>query len=120
MADLLENDFPSYQRNGSLYLGAGSHTLFKADNTAVPTKLTDSKVLALPAAVSVNFAVRTKVETADGIWLRISQGEHENWWVKEEAGRAFPRLCLDKHHYARHRKIIVGSSPNAWCNAVAA
>ncbi|MCO4276556.1 D-glucuronyl C5-epimerase family protein [Pseudarthrobacter sp. HLT3-5] len=108
MADLLENDFPSYQRNGSLYLGAGSHTLFKADNTAVPTKLTDSKVLELAAAVSVNFAVRTKVETADGIWLRISQGEHENWWVNEEAGRAFPRLCLDKHHYARHRKIIVG------------
>lgn len=124
MADLLENDFPSYQRNGSLYLAAGTHNLFKADNIAVPTKLTESKSVEFDAAVARSFAVRTKIETAEGIWLRISEGEYENWWVREEAGRAFPRLCLDKHHYARRRRLTVGPGSlmhhgfNQWASPV--
>lgn len=124
MADLLEGDFPSFQRGGSLYLGAGAHTLFMMDNIAVPSKVTDSKMVQLDKAIAVSFAVRTKVETADGIWLRISQGEHENWWVREEAGRAFPRLCLDKHTYSRPRRITIGTGDlthhtfNEWASPV--
>lgn len=107
MADLLESDFPSYQRNGSLYLAKGEHEIHRMDNIAVPSKSLEKKTISLDKAKAYNFTVRTKVEELNGVWLRFSDGDHTDWWVKENSPKVFPRLCFDKHIYARPRKVVL-------------
>ncbi|MCD1287686.1 hypothetical protein CV023_17930 [Brevibacterium sp. CCUG 69071] len=109
IADLLESDFPSYQRWGSAYLEKGAHDVFKLDNINVPSKVLESGSVVLDKATAFDFAVRTKVEEEEGVWLRLSSGELSGWWVREEPPRVFPRLCFDRHYYQRPRNVILPS-----------
>lgn len=124
IADLLESDFPSYQRDGSMYLAEGSHEVLELDHFSLPTKKINAEVISLEEATAFNFSTRTKVEELDGIWLRFADGSHQGKWVKEEAPNVFPRLCFDRHYYQRPRQVLLGigivehNTFNRWGSAI--
>ncbi|WP_370158987.1 D-glucuronyl C5-epimerase family protein [Limimaricola soesokkakensis] len=110
-ADTFDSDFPHYQRGGSLYLAAGSHVAYKADNIRVPTKTVERVDLDVSDPVSVSFSVRTKMEEEDGVWLFVEDdGPYHGLWFKEIPCKSFPKLCVDKRSYPRPRRFIANRS----------
>lgn len=107
MADILERDFPSAQSGGTAQLAPGSHVIHRMDNSGVPTMTIENKTVEVDAALAVKFGFRTKVETLQGIWLRIDDGEFAGWWVQESPPQVFPQVSFDRHYYNRHRREVV-------------
>lgn len=52
-ADTLEDDFPSYQGGGSMYVEKGLHFGMASDNSRFPTKITDTKQLKFDSALAI-------------------------------------------------------------------
>ncbi|WP_161958379.1 D-glucuronyl C5-epimerase family protein [Ornithinimicrobium cavernae] len=114
VADILESDFPSYQRKGFAVMSRGAHQLCRMDNPGVPTKRVADRVVHLGRDERLAFTARTKVEELPGIWLRLAGEEYEGWWVQEVPDHSFPANIFDRHVYRRPRRVALAPGDHSY------